>query len=137
MSVRRRLVVPAAAVAAAIGVSACGGEDDFENNPRPPSPIEMTARVSDSQIDISPSQVGGGPVNITVSNQSDRPVLPTLEGPTDVVGQELPPGSVGEVKATLEEGQYEVSAGPESDAREDSLEVGAERASSQNELLLP
>ena len=129
--------MPAAAVAAAIGVSACGGEDDFENNLRPPSPVEITARVSDREIGISPSRIGGGPVNITISNQSDQTVVPTLEGPTDVIGKELPPGAVGEVMATLEEGQYEVSGGPESDAREDLLEVGPERASSQNELLLP
>ena len=129
--------MPAAAVAAAIGVSACGGEDDFENNPRPPSPVEMTARVVDNEVEIDPSQVGAGPVNITASNQSDQTVALTLEGPTDVVGQELPPGAVGEVKATLEEGEYEISGGPESEAREDSLDVGPERASSQNELLLP
>lgn len=136
MSVWRRLVVPAAALAAALGVAACGS-DDHENNPRPPSPIELTARISDRDVVVSPGRVGGGPANITVSNQSRQPASLILEGPTDAVGGELPPGGVGQIKATLEEGQYEVSGGPESDAREGTLEVGPNRASSQNELLLP
>jgi hypothetical protein len=136
MSVWRRLVVPAAALAVAIGVAACGS-DDFENNPRPPSPVELSARISDRDVVISPTQVGGGPANITVSNQSRQPASLVLEGPTDAVGSELPPGAVGQIKATLEEGLYEISGGPESDAREGTLEVGADRESSQNELLLP
>ena len=136
MGVWRRLAVSAAALAAATGVGACGS-DDFENEPRPAPPIELTARISDSDVDISPSKIGGGPANITVSNQSRQPASLVLEGPTDAVGPELPPGAVGELKATLDEGDYEVSGGPESDAREGTLEVGPERASSQNELLLP
>ena len=129
-------MVPAAALAAATGVAACGS-DDHPNNPRPPSPIELTARISDRDIALSPSELGGGPVSITVSNQSRQPAALTLEGPTDAIGTELPPGAVGEFKATLEEGQYEVSGGPESSAREGTLEVGPDRESSQNELLLP
>jgi hypothetical protein len=136
MGVWRRLVVPAAALAAATGVAACGS-DDFENEPRPAPPIELTARISDTDVDISPSKVGGGPATITVSNQSRQPASLVLEGPTDAVGPELPPGAIGELKATLDEGAYEVSGGPESDAREGTLEVGPQRASSQNELLLP
>jgi hypothetical protein len=136
MSAWRRLVVPAAAVAAAIGLTACG-DDDFENNPRPPSPVEMSARISNADVVVSPGSVGGGPVNITVSNQSDQPAALTLEGPTDAIGDELPPGAVGEFRTTLEEGDYEVSGGPESDAREGTLVVGADRQTSQNELLLP
>jgi hypothetical protein len=136
MGVWRRLVVLAAALAAATGVAACGS-DDNPNNPRPPSPIELTARISDRDIAISPSELGGGPVSITVSNQSRQPAALTLEGPTDAVGTELPPGAVGEFKTTLEEGQYEISGGPEASAREGTLEVGPERQSSQNELLLP
>ena len=129
-------MVPAAALAAALGVAACGS-DDFANDPRPPAPTEITARISDSDVNLSPSRIGGGPANFTVSNQSRQPASLILEGPTDAVGSELPPGAVGELKATLEEGQYEVSGGPESDAREGTLEVGPDRESSQNQLLLP
>ena len=41
------------------------------------------------------------------------------------------------MKINLAEGDYVVSAGEDSKVREGSLEVGPERASSQNELLLP
>jgi len=128
--------VPVAALVAGLGIAACGA-DDFKNDPRPPVPVEMTARISDDEIVVSPRKIGGGPANITVSNQSRQPAKLTLDGPTQVVGAELPPGAVGQVKATLEEGDYEVSGGPESKAREGKLVVGPERESSQNELLLP
>jgi hypothetical protein len=132
----RRLVVPAVAIAAALGLTACG-DDDFENEPRPPAPVELTARIDEREVVVSPAKLGAGPVTITVSNQGADPATLTLEGPNDIVGSELPPGGVGGLKATLEEGEYEVSGGPESRAREGTLTVGAERASSQNELLLP
>jgi hypothetical protein len=135
MSMRRRLVLPTAALAAALGVAACG-EDDFENNPRPPAPIEVTARIGEEVV-ISPQNFGAGIVNFTISNQSAKPATLVLEGPNDIVGTELPPGTVGPLKATLLEGEYEVSAGEDSDAREATLEVGPERKSSQNDLLLP
>ena len=41
------------------------------------------------------------------------------------------------MKLDLEEGEYQVTAGEDSNARETQLEVGPERASSQNDLLLP
>ena len=41
------------------------------------------------------------------------------------------------MKIVLEEGDYVVSAGEDSSVREGALEVGPERESSQNELLLP
>ena len=67
--------MPVAAVAAAFAISACG-EDDFENNPRPPSPIELTALINDSEVKVSPSTaaaVGAGLATFTISNQSTEP----------------------------------------------------------------
>jgi hypothetical protein len=138
MSVGSRLILPVAAVAAAFAISACG-EDDFENNPRPPSPIELTALINDSEVKVSPSTaaaVGGGLATFTISNQSTEPAALVLEGPTDEASDEIPPGGTGNMKVALEKGDYVVSSGM-SDLRESSLEVGPERKSSQNELLLP
>jgi hypothetical protein len=132
---RRRLVLPTAAIVAALGVTACG-EDDHENDPRPPAPIEVTARIG-KEVGVSPATFGAGIVNFTISNQSAKPATLTLEGPNDLAGTELPPGTVGPLKASLEEGKYEVSAGSGSDARATLIEVGPERRSSQNDLLLP
>jgi hypothetical protein len=139
MGVRSRLIVAVAALAAAFVLSACG-EDDFENNPRPPSPIELTALISDRQVKVSPSKaaaVGAGLANFTISNQSADPAALVLEGPTDEASSEIAPGGTGSMKIALEEGDYVVSAGEDAKVRESALEVGPERESSQNELLLP
>lgn len=139
MSVRSRLIVTAAALGAAFAVGACG-EDDFENEPRPASPIELTALINDRKIKVSPSSaaaVGAGIVNFTISNQSQDPAALVLEGPTDDASKTILPGDVGNLKTELEEGDYVVSAGAESDARDGSLAVGPPRPSSQNDLLQP
>jgi hypothetical protein len=139
MGVRSRLIVTAAALGAAFAVGACG-EDDFENEPRPASPIEVTALINDRKIKVSPSTadaVGAGLVNFTISNQSQDPAALVLEGPTDDASNPIQPGGVGSLKTELEEGDYVVSAGTESDANEGSLDVGPPRPSSQNDLLQP
>ena len=141
MGVRRRLIAALGAGATlALGLGGCGGEDDFENEPRPARPIELTAMVNDREVQVSPSQppeVGAGLATITISNQSGEPVALTLVGPTDEASDPIPPGSVGSMKIELAEGEYEVTGGEESDARESLLVVGPDRESSQNDLLLP
>lgn len=129
----------AAALGAAFAVAACG-KDDFPNDPRPASPIELTAVINDREIRVSPStaeSVGAGVVTFTISNQSQDPAALVLEGPTDQASNEIQPGGVGSIKVELEEGDYVVSAGESSDAREGSLGVGPPRESSQNDLLRP
>lgn len=121
---------------AAIAVAGCGAED-HPNEPRPPAPIEITARVSDDRVAVQPSEFGAGLVNMTISNQSDVPVEIAVDGPTGNTGPTIAPGQPGNFKFNFEEGEYEVSAGEESDASPAVLTVGPERASSQNELLLP
>ena len=59
-----------------------------------------------------------------------------LEGPTDRREPEIVAQGTGDLKLNLEQGDYVVSA-EDSNAREDELAVGPERASSQNDLLLP
>jgi hypothetical protein len=137
MSMRRR-VVAQLGVLAALAVAATGcGEDDFENEARPATPVELTAAIKDRVVGVSPSKVGAGIVNFTISNQSADPATFVLEGPTDDATEEIPPGSVVSLKTALEEGTYEATAGEDSGARPDQLKVGADRPTSQNDLLLP
>jgi len=139
MSLRRRVSLTAAALAATLGLGACG-EDDFENENRPPAPIEISARISAEDISISPSMpptVGAGLATITISNQSRDPVSLTLEGPTDEASDPIPAGATGSMKVELAEGEYKVTGGEESNAREDLLVVGPRRKSGQNQILLP
>lgn len=127
--------MPLAALAAAVGVSACG-EDDFENNPRPAAPIELSARIGSDGVTVSPATAGAGLATITISNQTPDPARLVLEGPTDEASDEVLGGGTGSVKFALEEGEYAISDG-ESVGGETTLLVGPERESSQNELLLP
>ncbi len=135
MRARSRLVAPLAVLAAAFVLGACG-EDDFENEPRPPVPIELTARIADDVVNVSPSAAGAGLATITISNQSQEPATLVLEGPTDEESPEITAGGTGEMKIALEEGDYTVST-LEGSQREAKLEVGPERETSQNDLLLP
>ncbi len=135
MGAARRLIVPLAAGAAALAISACG-EDDFENNPRPPAPIELSALISDSAVRVSPANdVGAGPVTVTISNQSGDPARLVFDGPTDDSSDPVVAGGTGSMKFNLAEGDYTVSTGDEGPSEQ--LSVGPERESSQNELLLP
>lgn len=131
-------VLLAAAAALALGLAACGGDDEeIASEERPPSPIEVTASIKDRAVEVSPADVGAGLANITISNQSDDPAAFTLSGPTDVATAEIPPGATANLKAELVEGSYEASAGEDAESRPGELEVGPERESAQNELLLP
>jgi hypothetical protein len=133
----RRGPVLASVAVAATGVAAGCGSDDHPNEPRPPAPIEVTAKVDDEKVDVQPSKFGAGLVVMTISNQSADPVEIGVEGPTGGEGPTIAPGQPGNFKFNFEEGEYVVSAGEESQARDALLEVGPERASSQNDLLLP
>lgn len=132
----RRLLVGVLAAAASLALAACG-EEDFPNDPRPPSPIDLTANITDREVILGAEEIGAGIVNVTVTNQSKDPAMLTFDGPTIVNGPELPPNTVGSVKANFEEGEYEVTGGEEAPAVPSVLVVGPERESSQNDLLLP
>lgn len=133
---RRGPVLASVAALAAGGVAGCGA-DDHPNEPRLPAPIEVTAKVDDERIDVQPSKFGAGLVVMTISNQSADPVSVAVEGPTGGTGPTIAPGQPGNFKFDFEEGEYVVSAGEDSAARDALLTVGPERASSQNDLLLP
>ncbi len=130
-------LLTAALCVAGLSAAGCGGED-HPNEPRPPKPVEVTAKVDTEKVAVSPSEFGAGLVVFTISNQSDSDVRLTLDGPTEAASDPVPPGSVSDsFKVAMQEGEYEVTAGADSDARAADLRVGPERASSQDELLLP
>lgn len=136
MSVSSRLILPFAALAAALSLASCG-EDDFANEPRPSAPIELSARISNDEVVVSPKEVGAGIASITIANQSKDPAALVLEGPSDESSDEILPNNVAEMKIVLDEGEYVATAGEAGGQREGLLVVGGERASSSNELLLP
>jgi hypothetical protein len=131
-----------AAVATAAIAAGCG-EDDFENEPRPAVTIELTGVIQEDKLSVSPSRnLGAGPFTILISNQTDSEHTVTLEGGSiqEEVGPVAPDDTV-EIKRTLAPGSYEVRAGSARAVRREiqpaTLDIGRERKSSNNELLLP
>jgi hypothetical protein len=136
-----------AAAGLALLIAACGGEDadqERTNAPRPPTPINVTAAIDDTEVRVSPASFGSGPVVFIVSNQSSQPQRLTFE--TDELGgdtggirqstREIAPRSTGELKVDPPEGSYRMIASS-GDMDPVSIEVSARRESAQGELLLP
>jgi hypothetical protein len=129
-------------IAGALVVGGCGGGNDFKNEPRPPVPVQLTGVVTDREVTVSPNRVGGGPVILIVSNQTQQAHTITLDGggTTDTVGP-IQPLDTAKLQSTLKPGTYTVKAGsPTATTRSikaGTLSVGPNRTSSSNQLLLP
>ena len=131
-------------VVLALGVVSCGAESDYANKPRPPAPISVTAAIDKTRIRVSPPTFGGGPVTFIISNQSGAEQKVTFE--SDELGAEtggirratgtIEPRSTANLKVDAREGTYTLSASGGNVAPA-TIEVGARRRSSQNDLLLP
>jgi hypothetical protein len=135
---RSRVVLAGLGLALAVGISGCG-EDDFENDPRPPSPVELTAAIDKKEVSIAPSDPAAGLVVITISNQTDEVTQLVLDGPgdEDPTSGEIEPLGTGSIKTALEEGEYEAFAGNSETIEPAPITVGPPGESSQNDLLLP
>ena len=128
------------AVAAAL-IAGCG-EDDFKNEARAPVPMALTGVIQDDKVTVSPAKIGAGPVEITISNQTNSERTITLEGESLTEEQgPVQPGDTATIQKTLEPGSYEVRAGSKKAVRKEIepavLQIGKERKNSNNELLLP
>jgi hypothetical protein len=132
---RRGTALVAAAAVLGLGVAACGG-DDFENEPRPPVPAEVSVQVNDRNVTISPVEFGAGIANFTIINLGEVPTTVEIDGPTTGVTEEIAPGNTAELRMAMETGDYEAEA-PESDVEPFVFTVGPERESASDELLLP
>ena len=137
--------LPFAAVAVVL-LAGCGGDDtaDYQNKPRPPAPITVTAAIDGDRVRVSPVRFGSGPVVFIISNQSRAPQTVTFE--TDEIGgdtggiqrstSEIAARSTGQLKVDPPEGSYRLSAST-GGIRPAAIQVGERRPSAQNELLQP
>lgn len=129
-------------LAGALLVAGCGGGKHFKNEPRPPVPVQLTGVVTDRGVTVSPGRVGGGPIILIVSNQTNEPHTLTLEGngSTDSVGPVNPLGT-GKLQQTVSPGTYTLKAGSTQATANDlppgTLTVTKERRSSSSTLELP
>jgi hypothetical protein len=141
---RLHAALGATALAAPL-VAGCGGSDTHANEERPPSPIVVTASISKDKVSVSPASFGAGPIRLIVTNQTDRSQQITLESAEDPgssdagIRQEtgpINPRDTASLAATVTEGRYHVHV-KGNDISSAKLDVGEQRESSQQDLLLP
>lgn len=142
MSVSQKTLRTLMVAVTSVAIVGCGGGKDFENNPRPPVPLQLTGVITQKSVTVSPRKVGAGPVVITVSNQTSDSHTLTLDGQgiQERVGP-INPLDTAQIQKTLKPGTYQVKAG--SDKATDStiqpatLKIGKERPSGSDRVLLP
>ena len=104
--------------------------------------LALTGVIQDDKVTVSPARIGAGPVEITISNQTDSERTITLEGES-ITEQQGPvqPGDTATIQKTLAPGSYEVRAGSKKAVRKEIqpavLQIGKERENSNNDVLLP
>lgn len=139
---RKRMVGAISVAMLAIG---CGSSDDYANDPRPPRPLDVSVSVLDDRISVSPSEIGAGPVTITVVNLSSRSRDVRLEAPadsssacvgTDTASGPINPRGTARLSVDLVEGDCVVAVEGRR-PRPATLTVGRERPSAQSDLLQP
>ena len=119
----------------------CGSEA-FKNEPRPPRPETLTGVIRKDRVSIQPDRLGAGPIEITISNQTDEAHTVTLEGERlrERVGP-INPLDTATIQASPDPGTYEVRAGSSEAVLEEiqpaTLDVGEKRQNSNNEILVP
>lgn len=129
------MLVFAAALVTALVVAGCG-RDDFKNDPRPPIPAEVSVKIAKDGVAVSPKEFGAGIVNFTIANLTTEPGTLAIQGPVTADSSEIPPTGTDTIKVDMKTGSYEASVTGFA-ARPFSFTVGPERASGQNDLLLP
>lgn len=139
-------------VATAVGVAGCGSSSTFKNDPRPPTPVDLTVYINNHRVSISPTSVGAGPVIFIVTNQSSKTqslaVAPaTTTGRAFARTGPIHPQATSQVTVNFKPGDYTVTTGPtgQTDASRAaptgihpaSLHIGRMRPSANNVLLQP
>jgi hypothetical protein len=143
----RQAAIAACALSVAGALASCGGSDHvYKNSERPPTPIVISAAISDRSVVVSPKRFGAGPITLIISNQSSQSQQVTLEtdsqagdsGPGQKAIQTGPinPRETASVKGEVVQGTYALRVGGE-DIRAARVTVGRQRDSAQNELLQP
>ncbi|MGZ5337519.1 MAG: hypothetical protein ACXWDT_05715 [Solirubrobacterales bacterium] len=133
---RRRGLVILALLGTALIAAGCGG-DDFKNDPRPPTPLEVTVAINSDAVQVSPANFGAGLVNFVIANTSPDDAVFELNGPVDAESSLIPARGNTVFKLEMRTGPYEASVHGRDLIEPARIEVGPDRESAQNDLLLP
>ena len=105
--------------------------------------LQLSGVIQKDKVTVSPARdLGAGPFAITISNQTGQRHTVKIEGgSTTQPAQPVDAGDTLTIKRTLDPGTYQVRAGSEEAVRKEikpaTLNIGAERADSNSDLMLP
>lgn len=122
-------------------VAGCGTATriDFAPHTRPSSPLDVSVYVGSGGIVLDPTRLSPGPVELNITNQSDRTVSVAVTGGggrTLTRSPSIPPGSTAQLKTTLSGRRFGVGlAAQRSSTR--SLSVAGRARTGDNELTAP
>lgn len=135
-----RLPLVLALAAAVLLAAGCGDSSSYQNDPRPPAPINVTAYISPTRVSVSPKSFGAGPIVLIVTNQSDTSQEATFRTDAgDDVNQTtnpINPGNTAQLKLNVREGSYVLRTGNDEVAPA-TVTVDRARPSAQNDVLQP
>ncbi len=125
-------------------LTACGSDPDYANEPRPATPINISAAITDGRITVSPRRFGAGPVVLLIANETSQARRVTVESDTfgnrdaGIRQQTAPinPQGTATLKIDMSKGRYMVTV--DGDGIEDTkVRVGRPRPDSSDQLLTP
>ncbi len=136
--------------AAALLLAGCGEDDEYKNELRPPAPINITAAITSNSVSVSPTRFGAGPIVLIVTNQSGASQVVTLEvdefasnpsrqkqaGLRQSTGP-INPGDTAQLKVVVNEDTTYTVRTDDDEIEPATVNVGAQRPTSQNEVLQP
>jgi hypothetical protein len=146
----RRATIGILAVSAAV-VAGCGGTKHFANEPRPPTPVNLTVYINNSRILLSPDSTGAGPVTFVITNQASQAESWTVGsaagGAALATTAPINPQATSSVQVNFTPGTYTVGTGPAGSTEaaqagsgsiaSASLVIGPQRENSNGALLQP
>jgi hypothetical protein len=103
------------AAVTALAITGCGSAGTFANQPRPPTPVNLTVYINDSRVSLSPTRVGAGEVVFIVTNQARSAESLTIHpaGNSRALANTGPinPQSTAQVTVDFRPGEYTVATG--------------------------
>jgi hypothetical protein len=137
----------------AAAVCGCTSSGTFANKPSPPQPVNVTVYINDSKVSASPTNLGAGPANFIVTNQSNHSEALTILPAGSSAGQPLAetgpinPEGTAQVQVDFTKGDYTVAttAGGSTEAaaatggsiQPATIHVGKPRSGESTQLLTP